>query len=91
MQMLEDRVFIRPEPPKPTEAGIVAPPEHIADIRIGKVLSAGPGRLCRNGSRAGMSVKEGDRVLYGFYAGTPVETDHGECVILSESELLGVL
>ena len=58
---------------------------------MGKVVSTGPGKRLDNGKRAEMSVKNGDTVVYGKYAGTEVEIKGEKHLILRESELLGVL
>ena len=57
----------------------------------GKVIAIGPGRRLDNGERAKPTVKKGDTVVYGKYAGTEVEVKGDEHLILRESELLGVL
>ena len=57
----------------------------------GKVVAIGPGKLLDNGKRAEMSVKKGDTVVYGKYAGTEVEIKSDKHLILRESELLGVI
>jgi chaperonin GroES len=57
----------------------------------GKVVAAGPGKLDDKGSRAAMSVKKGDSVVYGKYSGTEIEIDGTKYVIVRESELLGVM
>ena len=51
----------------------------------------GPGRLLDNGKRADLSVKNGDTVVYGKYAGTEVEVKGVKHLILRETELLGVI
>jgi chaperonin GroES len=57
----------------------------------GKVVSVGPGKRLDNGGRAKPSVKKGDTVVYGKYAGTEVEIKGAEHLILRESELLGIV
>ena len=38
-----------------------------------------------------MTVKEGDKVLYGKYAGTEVSVDGNEYLIMRESDIVGIL
>ncbi len=38
-----------------------------------------------------MAVKEGDRILFGKYAGTEIKIDGEEFIIMKEDEVLGVL
>jgi chaperonin GroES len=51
----------------------------------------GPGKLQDNGSRRGLAVEVGNRVLFGKYAGTEVTIDGDELLILRESDLHGVV
>ena len=89
---LEDRVLVKPiEQPSVTESGIYLPESSKERPVHGKVVAAGPGKLLDNGQRAKMSVKKGDTVVYGKYAGSEVEIKNDEHLILRESELLGIL
>ena len=57
----------------------------------GEVVAVGPGKRLENGKRAEMSVRKGDKVFYGKYAGTEVEFKGDKMLILRENELLGVV
>jgi chaperonin GroES len=57
----------------------------------GEVISAGPGRLDDQGKRMPMSVKAGDKVLVGKYAGTEIKIDDVEHVVVREDEVLGIV
>ena len=57
----------------------------------GTVVATGPGLLLENGERAAVTVKKGDTVVYGKYAGTEIEIKNVTHVIMRESELLGVM
>ena len=89
---LEDRVVVqRFEAEETTAGGIVLPDSAREKPQQGKVIAVGPGKLLeKSGERAQMSVKVGDRVFYGKYAGTEVELNGEEYVILRESEILAV-
>jgi chaperonin GroES len=54
-------------------------------------VASGPGKRLENGKRAEMSVRVGDHVVYGRYAGTEVEVKGAKLLIMRESELLGVV
>ena len=56
----------------------------------GTVVAAGPGKV-ENGTKVEMSVKEGDIVLYGKYAGTEVTIDGEDLMIMRESDILGIV
>lgn len=56
----------------------------------GEVVAVGPGRLLKDGSRAAMSVKVGDVVLFKGYP-EEVKLDEVEYLVVSESDVIGVL
>lgn len=89
---LEDRVVVQPfEAEETTRGGIVLPSTAREKPLQGKVIAAGPGKFIeKSGERAQMSVKVGDVVVYGKYAGTEIELDGEDYVILRESDLLGI-
>ena len=89
---LEDRVLIKPiEPETKTESGIYLPESAKEKPMQGKVVAVGPGKLLDNGERVKPSVKKGDTVVFGKYAGTEVEIKNVKHMILRESELLGLI
>ena len=74
-----------------TAGGIVLPDTAKEKPLQGRVLSVGDGRLLPDGTRAQHQVKEGDRVLFVSYAGTEVDVDSAELLIMSEDEILAVV
>lgn len=89
---LDDRIVVRPvEKEAKTESGIYLPETSKERPMMGKVVAVGPGQRLDNGERAKPSVKKGDTVVFGKYAGTEVEVKGVEHLILRESELLGIL
>ena len=89
---LDDRVVIKQcEAEAVTAGGIVLPESAKEKPQRGKIAFAGPGRMLEDGSRGSLSVKVGDEVFYGKYAGTEVEIDQETYTILRESEILAVL
>jgi chaperonin GroES len=74
-----------------TAGGIVLPDAAQERPRQGRVLSVGDGRLLPDGTRAAQQVSEGDRVVFGGYAGTEVEVNGETLLILSEDEILAVM
>jgi chaperonin GroES len=89
---LEDRILIKPiEAESKTASGIYLPEAAKEKPVRGKVVSTGPGKLLDNGKRAQLSVKNGDTVVYGKYAGTEVEIKGDKHLIMRETELLGVI
>ncbi len=89
---LEDRVLVKQrEAEEKTAGGIVLPDTAKEKPQRGTVEAVGPGKLLNSGSRAQVSLKKGDEVFYGKYAGTEVEIDGQRFVILRESDVLAVL
>ncbi len=89
---LEDRVLLLPSQAEDkTASGIYLPESAKEKPMTGTVVAVGPGKLNDDGSRTALTVKKGDKVIYGKYAGTEVDVNGEDHMILRESELLGVL
>ena len=89
---LDDRVVVRPlEAEEKTAGGIVLPDTAKEKPQRGEVVAVGPGRMLDSGDRGGTSVKVGDHVIYGKYAGTEVKVEGEEFKIMRESDLLGLV
>jgi chaperonin GroES len=57
----------------------------------GEVLAVGTGKKLENGSVQSVDLKVGDKVLFGQYAGSTVKVDGEELLVMSESEVFGVV
>ena len=89
---LDDRVLIKQgEAEQTTSGGIVLPDSAQQKQQRGTVVAVGPGRLLDSGKRGQMSVKKGDEVFYGKYAGTEVKIDDEEYVLVKETDILAVI
>lgn len=89
---LEDRVLVKPiEADTKTASGLYLPEASKEKPVKGEVVAVGPGKRLENGKRGEMSIKIGDTVVYGKYAGTEVEIKNVKHLIMRETELLGVL
>ncbi|WP_432799664.1 co-chaperone GroES [Poriferisphaera sp. WC338] len=89
---LEDRVLLKPtEVATQTASGIFLPESATEKPMTATIVAVGPGKMTDEGKRGELSVKKGDVVLYGKYAGTEVDIDGVEHLIVRESELLGVV
>lgn len=88
---LDDRVVIEPlEAEEKTEGGIVLPDTAKEKPQKGKVMAVGEGKLLENGKRGPLSVKKGDKVIYGKYSGTEVSVSSKEYLIMRESDILAI-
>ena len=86
---LEDRVVIEVlEAEEVTSGGIVLPDTAKEKPQRGRITAVGEGRLLKSGKRAAPSVKKGDQVVFGKYAGTDITVDDVEYKILREGEIL---
>jgi chaperonin GroES len=90
---LNDQVVIRPlEAEERTAGGIVLPDSAREKPQEGRVLAVGDGRRMETGGeRARLQVNEGDRILFARYAGTTVEVNGEELLILSERDIVAVV
>ena len=89
---LHDRVVVhRIEEQSKTAGGIIIPDTAQEKPSEGKVLSIGPGGRDEKGNMVAMTVKVGDRVLFGKWAGTEVKIDSKDVLIMKESDILGVI
>lgn len=88
---LADRVLVKPDNAEETTAsGIIIPDSAKEKPQRGTIVAVGPGKV-ENGTKIEMSVKEGDKVLYGKYAGTEVSVDNEEYLIMRESDIVGIV
>ena len=89
---LNDRIVVKQlEAEETTKSGIVLPDAAKEKPTRGTIVAVGPGKLGDNGTRAAVSVKKGETVVYGKYSGTEIEVEGDKFVLLRESDLLGVL
>ena len=92
LRPLADRVIVkRLENETKTASGIVIPDNAAEKPDQGEVLAVGPGRLDDDGDRMPMSVKVGDRVLFGKYSGQTVKVNGDELLVMKEDDLFAVV
>ncbi len=89
---LQDRVVVRrKEEETKTAGGIVLPGSAAEKPAQGEVLAVGPGRISESGEKRPVDLKVGDNVVFGKYASNTVKIGDEELLILSESEIYGVI
>ena len=92
LQPLGDRVVIeREESEEVTAGGIVLPDTAKDKPARGKVVSIGDGRMLKDGKRAPLQVKPGDRVVFSSYAGEEFKIGERKLVLMREEDILAVL
>jgi chaperonin GroES len=89
---LHDRILVRRvEEAATTRGGIIIPDSAKDKPQEGEVVSTGKGKINEDGKVFPLDVKEGDRVLFGKYAGTEIKIDGEDYLIMKEEEVLGIL
>ena len=92
MKPLSDRVVVKPAPPdEKVQGGIIIPDTAKEKPQKGEVVAVGPGKASDTGEIIKMSVKVGDKVLYGKYSGTEVTIDNEEYLIIREGDILAII
>jgi chaperonin GroES len=89
---LHDRVLVRRlEGEEKTSGGLIIPESAKEKPAEGEIVSIGEGARKDSGELIAMSVKPGDKVLFGKWSGTEVKIDGEELLIMKESDILGIL
>jgi chaperonin GroES len=89
---MEDRIIVRPlEAEQKTSGGIIIPDSAKERPQKGEVVAVGPGKYSDKGSKIEMSLKKGDKILYGKYSGTEVKIDSEDYLIMRESDVLATI
>ena len=92
MRPLQDRVIVeRTEEEEKSSGGIIIPDTAKEKPQQGKVIAVGKGRILRNGKVNPPTVKKGDRILFGKYAGTDIKIDAEEHLIMREDDILAII
>ena len=88
---LGDKVVVKPaEEEEKTLGCIILPDTAKQRPQVGTVIAIGPGRVLDDGSRAPMSVKPKQQVVFSKYGGTEVTIDDEEYVILEEDSIFAI-
>lgn len=84
---LADRVLVKPaEAEEKTKSGIIIPDSAKEKPQRGTVMAVGNGKPDEP-----LTVKEGDTVLYGKYAGTEINIDGDDLLIMRESDIFAII
>jgi chaperonin GroES len=92
LKPLADRVIVKPlEAEEKTAGGIIIPDNAKEKPQKGEVVAVGGGKISDSGKKIDMTLKKGDKVLYGKYSGTEVTVDGDDLLIMRESDVLAVI
>ncbi len=88
---LQDRILVhRIEEEETSAGGIIIPDSAKEKPSEGKVIAVGNGKIKEDGTLQPLDVKKGDRILFSKYAGTEINVDGEEHIIIREDDVLGV-
>ncbi len=89
---LQDRIIVRRvDEEETTKGGIIIPDSAKEKPQEGKVISVGKGKVNEDGKLQKLDVKKGDKVLFSKYAGTEINIEGTEHLIIREDDVLGVV
>ena len=89
---LQDRILVkRIQEEEKTKGGIIIPDAAKEKPIEGIVVAVGDGKVLDNGQRVALSVKAGDKILFGKYSGTEIKVDGEEHLIMREDDVLGII
>ncbi len=89
---LHDRVVLRRVTAEQKSAGGIIIPDTVQEKPMeGEIIAVGPGATNEQGQVVALTVRPGDRVLFGKWSGTEVRLDGEELLIMRESDIMGVL
>ena len=89
---LQDRLVIkRIEEEEKTKGGIIIPDSAKEKPQEGRVVAIGDGKTLESGQKAPLTVKPGDKILFGKYSGTEIKIDGEEHLIMREDDVLAIV
>ena len=92
LRPLHDRVVVERKEEETTSAGgIILSGTATEKPSQGEVIAVGPGKKNESGDVSPMGVNVGDTVIFGQYGGSEIKIDGQEYLILSESDIFGVI
>lgn len=74
-----------------TPGGIFLPDTAKETPQWGKVVRCGTGKVQEDGKVRPLTVKEGDKVIFGKYSGTKVQMGEEELLFMREEDVMAVL
>ena len=89
---LQDRIIVKREDgEETTSGGIIIPDTAKEKPQEGKVIAVGNGKVNEDGKVQPLDVKKGDKILFSKYAGTEINIEGEEHLIIREDDVLGVV
>jgi chaperonin GroES len=92
LKPLHDKVLVkRTEEEETSSGGIILSGSAKEKPSQGEVIAVGPGKKSDSGDVTPVNVKAGDIVIFGQYGGNEIKLDGEDYLILSESDIFGIV
>ncbi|MGC6404498.1 MAG: co-chaperone GroES [Candidatus Comchoanobacterales bacterium] len=92
LRPLEDRVIVKRDSSDEKSSGGIILPDSAKEVPVfGEVIAAGPGKRNQQGDLITMQVSQGDKIVFGKYAGTEVRFDGQDFLVLKQDDILAVV
>ena len=92
LKPIGDRVIVqRLGSVEKTRGGLYLPDNAQEKPQEGKVIAVGSGKTLKNGKVIPLSVKSGDKIIFGKYSGSEIKVDDKEYVFLNEDDILAIV
>ena len=92
IEPIGDKVLVkRLEAEEKTPGGIILPDTAKEKPKEGKIIALGKGRILESGEKAKFQVKVGDHVIFTSYAGSEVEVDGEDYILMTEDDILAII
>jgi len=92
LKPIGDRVIVqRLGSVEKTKSGLYLPDSAQEKPQEGKVVAVGSGKMLKDGKVIPLSVKTGDKIIFGKYSGSEIKVDDKEYVFLNEDDILAIV
>ena len=92
LKPIGDRVIVqRLGSVEKTKSGLYLPDAAQEKPQEGKVIAVGTGKMLKNGKTVPLSVKAGDKIIFGKYSGSEIKVYDKEYVFLNEDDILAIV
>lgn len=91
LKPIADNILVERLEAEGKKGGIIIPDSAKEKPKQGKVVAAGKGKKDKDGKLIPTNVKKGDKIVFTSYAGSDVEIDGKEYVIMREEDVLGII
>jgi len=91
LRPIGDNILVERLEAEQKKGSIIIPDSAKEKPKQGKVVAVGKGKTDKDGKLIPMNVKKGNRIFFASYAGTDVEIEGKEYVIMREEDVLGII